>query len=422
VIRRRTHYGHLILALAVLAVFGSLGLGRFGYSMVLPAMQNDLGLSNAQTGAMQSANLLGYLLVVAFAGAAGAQYGARRIIVAGLAVVALSMALTGLAPSYRAACGARFLTGAGAAAVNVPTLALVAAWFAARRRGLASGIAVAGSSLGLVVTGALVPALLQASASAGWRTCWLVFAGLTAAIGVLAAWRLRDRPEDLGLTPIGAPPDPERRPTVARASSLAWGAVYASPHLWHLAAVYLAFGFSYIIYSTFFVQHLVRDLALPTAAAGRLWLRIGVVSMVSGLAWGALSDRWGRRLALVLIFTVQGTAYLLVGLAGHSLTAAYGSGLLFGVTAWSIPAIMAAATGDRFGPRLGSAALGLVTVVFGVGQALAPYVSGRLADATHSFAPAFTLAGLVALGLGAGGSLLLPRVAKEQARATAARP
>ena len=136
--KRGIHYGLLILALAVLAVFGALGLGRFGYSMVLPAMQSDLGLSNAQTGALQSANLVGYLLVVAFAGAAAARYGARRIIVAGLVVVAASMALTGVAPSYSAACWARFLTGSGGAAVNVPTMGLLAGWFAARRRGLAT--------------------------------------------------------------------------------------------------------------------------------------------------------------------------------------------------------------------------------------------------------------------------------------------
>jgi MFS family permease len=407
----RIHYGILILALAVLAVFGSLGLGRFGYSMVLPAMRADLGLSNAQTGAMQSANLVGYLLVVAFAGAAAARYGTRRIVVAGLAVVAVSMALTGLAPAYRATCLARFLTGVGGAAVNVPIMGLLAAWFGARRRGLASGIAVAGSSLGLVVTGALVPALLKAPGAGGWRTCWLVFAGLAAAIGILAALLLRERPEELGLHPIGALPGQASAPP-ARASSLAWGSVYASPHLWHLAVIYLAFGFSYIVYSTFFVQHAVSGLGQSTASAGRLWLRIGMVSMISGLLWGALSDRCGRGLALALIFTVQGCAYLLVGVHGESLTAAYASGALFGLTAWSVPAVMASITGDQFGPRLGSAALGLVTVVFGVGQALAPYVGGRLADTAHSFAPAFTLAGVVALVIGAGGSLLLPRAPK----------
>jgi hypothetical protein len=46
--------------------------------------------------------------------------------------------------------------------------------------------------------------------------------------------------------------------------------------------------------------------------------------------------------------------------------------------------------------------------VFGMGQALGPYLAGRIADDAHSFAPAFVLAGAVALLLGGGGTLGLP--------------
>ena len=68
---------------------------------------------------------------------------------------------------------------------------------------------------------------------------------------------------------------------------------------------------------------------------------------------------------------------------------------------------LAALAGDVFGPRLAPAALGLMTIVFGTGQALGPYLAGIIADVTRSFSPAFVIAGAVALILGAGGSLLL---------------
>ena len=80
---------------------------------------------------------------------------------------------------------------------------------------------------------------------------------------------------------------------------------------------------------------------------------------------------------------------------------------LFAITAWSVPALMAASAGDIFGARLAPAAIGLVTLVMGVGQAIGPYLAGRIADATHSFAPAFLAAGGVAVIMGAGGSWLL---------------
>ena len=55
------------------------------------------------------------------------------------------------------------------------------------------------------------------------------------------------------------------------------------------------------------------------------------------------------------------------------------SAILFGLSAWSIPAIMAAACGDALGPRLAPAALGFITLFFGIGQALGPAVAGAIA-------------------------------------------
>ena len=141
-------------------------------------------------------------------------------------------------------------------------------------------------------------------------------------------------------------------------------------------------------------------------AAGTLWMQIGMVSMVSGFIWGSVSDRFGRRIALLSVFTLQGISFSIFGLSSN-ITAVYVSAALFAVTAWSIPALMAALAGDVFGPRLAPAALGLMTIVFGMGQALGPYLAGVLADTTNSFSLAFILAGGIALAFGTGGSLML---------------
>jgi MFS family permease len=80
--------------------------------------------------------------------------------------------------------------------------------------------------------------------------------------------------------------------------------------------------------------------------------------------------------------------------------------VLFGLTAWSIPGIVAAACGDYLGPRMAPVALGFATLFFGLGQAAGPSVAGAIADATGSFAPAFLMVAGAAL-LGGVGSLLL---------------
>jgi MFS family permease len=178
--------------------------------------------------------------------------------------------------------------------------------------------------------------------------------------------------------------------------------------LWHLAAVYFGFGLSYIMFSTFFIRYLTKELGFAQNEAGLLWMKMGMLSGISGLIWGTVSDRWSRRLALICVFLLQGTGFVVLG-AYPKPAGAYVTAVLFALTAWSIPALMAALAGDLFGPRLAPTALGLMTIVFGIGQALGPYFAGQIADTANTFRPAFVLAGLIALVLGAGGSWLLPR-------------
>lgn len=406
----RLHYGIIVLAMIVLAVFGSLGLGRFGYTSILPAMQSGLGLTNTQTGELQSWNLVGYLLVVVFAGILAARYGPRIIIAASLFVVALAMLVTGLFPVFDAARVGRFLAGAGGAGANVPAMALVSSWFGAKRRGLAAGAGVAGSSVGLMVTGPLIPAILNQFGAEGWRVSWYVLAAVALCVGILCLLFLRNRPDEMGSKPVGeSESESIKRNAEKKASALDWGLVYKSRVLWYLAAIYCAFGFSYIIYSTFFVRYLVREAGFDAGGAGSLWFQVGIVTTVSGFLWGSVSDRWGRRVALIGVFILQGISFLVFGMS-RELPAVYLSSLLFGLTAWSIPALMAALSGDVFGARLAPAALGLMTIVFGIGQAIAPYFAGAVADATGSFAQAFVVAGIVAF-CGAAGAFLL-RVSK----------
>jgi len=399
----RLHYGWIVLAVGTLVVFGSLGLARFGYTMVLPDMQEGLGIDNAQTGALATANLIGYLALAVIGGVVAARYGPRVVIAAGLALAGGGMLLTGLATGFPDAAAWRVLTGIGSGASNVPVMGLLAAWFSTKRRGLASGIAVAGSALGLIFAGAVVPRILAAYGDDGWRTCWFIFGGVTLLLAVVGFVLLRNRPAELGLKPLGMD-DGDAVPD-HKAEGLQWGRVYRSGTVWHLGLVYVAFGFSYIIYMTFFTKHLIAEGGYTQDRAGELFMAMGWVSLVCGLLWGTVSDVIGRRRALIIVYLIHAVAFSLFALwttpAGFTLSA-----VLFGLSAWSIPAIMAAACGDVLGPRLAPAALGLITLLFGIGQAVAPSIAGAMADATGSFFSALLLAAGVAL-LGALGAFLL---------------
>lgn len=399
----RLHYAWPILLVCTLVVFGSLGLGRLAYSPILPNMQAGLGLSNTQGGALATGNFGGYLLLSVIGGLLAARFGPRLVISLSMLVVGLTMILTGLAQSFWAAILWRSLTGMGSGGSNIPALGLLAAWFAPRRRGLAVGIAIAGSSVALVVTGYAIPPVMASYGGDGWRAAWIIMGAAVLLLALLAWLTLRDSPAERGLRPLGD--TPETPPGDERASSLAWGSVYRSGVVWHLGLIYIAWGIAYI-YITFFNKYLVTEVGLSEQAAGRLWSLVGWLSLTCGFTWGAVSDRWGRKAGLALVYLVHAGAFALFAVAdGAALYVV--SSILFGLSAWSIPAIMAAACGDQVGPRLAPAALGFLTVFFGIGQVAGPYLAGLLADRLDTFVPAFLIAAGAAL-LGAVGALLLP--------------
>ena len=89
------HYGWIILFLIVITVFCALGLARFGYTAILPAMQDSLKLTNTQAGELQSWNLGGYLVAVLIAGICATRFGPRIVIASALFITACAMILTG---------------------------------------------------------------------------------------------------------------------------------------------------------------------------------------------------------------------------------------------------------------------------------------------------------------------------------------
>ena len=396
-------YGWVILAVSTLTVMGALGFARFGYTMILPEMQKSLHLSNAQTGSLATGTAVGYVLLAAVGGFLAARYGARRLVAISLLVVGVTMILTGAVSSFRQALVLRILTGMGSGGSNVPAMALLAAWFAPRRRGLASGIAVTGSSLGLIITGQLIPWILERSGAAGWRHSWIVLGAVVVVIGLLAWLLLRESPlEDLRT----ADPAPVRPAVQMRGGSgLDWGKVYRSGAVWHLGLVYLAFGLSYVVYVTFFVKYLVAEAGHTAEAAGDLWALVGWLSLFCGVLAGTISDLIGRKYGLALVYLVQAASYGVFAL-WRDPTGYLVSAVLFGLVAWSIPGIVSAACGDYVGSRLAPAALGFLTLFFGLGQAAGPSLAGALADATGSFSPAFLAAAGIAL-VGGMGSLFL---------------
>jgi predicted MFS family arabinose efflux permease len=379
-------YGWIIAVTGALAVLAALGFGRHSYTVIISSMKEGLGLSEVQAGDLATGTMLGYLASSVLGGALASRLGPRVVISVSLFLGAASLLFTGLAASYPSALAARILTGIASGGANVPVMGLVSSWFAARQRGVATGIAVAGSSAGLLLTGLAVPAIIAACGTTGWRVSWFVMAAAAFAAAVVCSLVLRN--------------SPAARHRQGRAPH-SLGRVLGSGRMWYLGAVYSLFGFSYIIYSTFFARYLTSEAGFSARAAGALWSGVGLASLASGFLWGTVSDRLGRKHGLAIVYALQFAGFFLFG-AWQAPAAYWLSAALFALTAWSVPAIMAAAAGDVMGARLAPAALGMLTAFFGIGQAAGPFVAARIAQASGSYRGAF----LVAAGAALAGAVL----------------
>jgi MFS family permease len=169
----------------------------------------------------------------------------------------------------------------------------------------------------------------------------------------------------------------------------------------HLGGIYFLFGLTYIVYGTFIVTTMVDRYGFGGGAAGRFWAWVGFFSLFSGTLLGKLSDRFTRKLGLVVAYAIQTTAYALAGL-GLGVTPLYFSVVLYGLAAWSIPTIMAATIADHLGPARAAAGFSFITFFFAAGQVLGPVGAGALADFTGGFELSYTLSAcftLAAIGL-----------------------
>src|SRR3974377_466489 len=181
--RHQLHYAWIIVLLGHLNVLCALGLARFGYTMILPAMKEGLQLTYAETGWLATGNFLGYLTSSLLAGLVASRWSHRRLILIALGCLAAGLTFTSLTTGFSSAFAARTFTGLARGTLYIPAMTLPTIWFAPQRRGMAAGIQTGGSGLGLILSGLMVPEILHRFGPRGWRYAWMLLATL-----VLFVW------------------------------------------------------------------------------------------------------------------------------------------------------------------------------------------------------------------------------------------
>ncbi|WP_290702898.1 YbfB/YjiJ family MFS transporter [Amphritea sp.] len=388
---KKLHYAWVIVFSGMLTLFCCMGLGRFALGMLLPSMGESLQLSYSEMGFIGTGNFIGYLVSVFLCGKMITRLGERKTIVTGLILISVSMLIVSLSEQLWLIILMYFITGIGSGAANITAMTLVAHWFTQKYRGRAAGYMIVGNGSGIMASGLLIPWLNSEWADIGWRIGWAAFAIVIALLTVFIGLLIRNKPQQLSIEPLGTDPADSTINAAAHPMSDKPSRLIA-----HIGAIYFVFGFTYVIYATFIVTTLVTEYGFSEAKAGLLWTAIGVLSVFSGALFGWVSDHFGRKTGLITVYSIQTVSYLLVALSPGEFGLLL-SMFLFGLTAFSIPAIIAALVSDMLPATEAGKVFGYVTFFFGVGQIAGPTLAGYMAELSGTFASGYLLAALLTL-------------------------
>ena len=393
-------YAAVIMAVGI-AVNLVVGFSQYVQTLTVPGMKASFTLSYTETFILVASLFLARMVTAVIAGILASRYGGRWLVIGSLVASAAAMALLGWAPNYWIALLAMIVIGAASASALVPMMGMLSPWFRATDRGTAAGIAAAGGSLAIVLTGSITPPLDRYFGSEAWRYIWYVLSVFSLASALLSRSFLRDAPP---AAPVHLPAAQRRRPPRRRPG--AWPAeVYTNPRVWLVAAMAVCSGFVQGVFTSSYGAYLNLEHNIAVSTVGALFTAVGILGIASTIIPGMLSDRAGRGLVYAGVFLIQAASYALFWLL-PDLAMFVVASILTGLTLRTAIAICAAAAGDYVPPTMAPAAFGLIGTGASIGTTISPIIAGPIADATETLQWTFAMGlGVAILGAALGAVL-----------------
>ena len=183
-LRTRPHRAWAVCLGCSLALFTVMGLGVNVFTIYQPWIIQVHGFSNAQGSWITTTRSLFTLAAMLTVNQLCARIGLRLVMTLGVVLLALSCFCFGLADSFPLYCAAGALTGlAYGYGGMVPLSLAVGHWFR-DRRGLALGLAAAGSGVSTIFVPTLITGIIQAH---GMRAAFLLEGLAVVVLGLLVS-------------------------------------------------------------------------------------------------------------------------------------------------------------------------------------------------------------------------------------------
>jgi sugar phosphate permease len=374
-------YRWIILLIAWISFLISF-VDRLAWGNVAISVGQSLGMPVAALGIFVTTFYIGYVIANFIGGFSSDWLGPRVVLAGAIIPLGVFTLLFGFTTSITMGLVVQALMGFAAGADYSACVKLITAWFDKRNRGFAMGLFLTASSLGVVVTNAVVPTILQ---TISWHAVYQILGSVTILIGISSYVLLRDKPSD---EPVVITTKPDLA-ILLRNRDLVFLALAGFGAFWG------TWGFAFWANAL-----MIRGHGLSPVSAGFIVALVGAGAIAGKPIVGLLSDWFGgvRKIPIIICLVAFGAMLLLFGMLSTELEFRVAAPIL-GVAAFVYSPLMGAMVAETVGVQRAGSATGVTAAFWQLGSVVVPVVVGLAFQATNSFYMAFvTLAAGPLLG------------------------
>jgi len=396
----KPHYAWIVAAVTFATLLMAGGIRGSPGILVVP-LETEFQWSRATISFAVGVNICMYGLIGPFAAALMESFGLRRTMLGALALIGTGVLITpAMQQSWQLVLLWGVVVGAGTGVTASVLAATVATRWFATQRGFVIGLLTSAAAAGQLV---FLPLLAAITVTYGWR--WMAFTLATVAFALipLVALLMRDRPEDLGLTPYGSKAaigEQRTKPAIGNPMRTAFNALgtgLRSRDFWLIGGSLFICGAST---NGLIGTHLIPaciDHGIPEVTGASLLAAMAAFNFVGATGSGWLSDRIDPRALLVAYYGLRGLSLVYLPFAFVSFYGMSIFAVFYGLD-WiaTIPPTIRI-TASSFGQERAAIMYGWLLVLHQIGGAMAAFVAGALRADLGTYMQAFILSGTLCL-------------------------
>jgi MFS transporter, OFA family, oxalate/formate antiporter len=364
----------------------------------------EAGWSKTETQAVFAAGLAFFAIVMVIAGRLMPKLGPQKLAMSGGVVLGLGYLLAGLLGGtdfWRIFFFVGVIGGSGIGLAYVVPIAVGMSWFP-DKKGLITGLAVAGFGFGATLWVKLAGTWGSLIADLGLSNTFTIYGIIFFVAVVLGSLWMKFPPENW--KPKGWNPTEAKAKTVLSGVQMKSGEMLKTPQ-YYMILLTFAFGASAGLMSIglmklFPMQALMAAGYSEIVASGIAGTAMAVFfSLANGLgriAWGAMSDKLGRKNSIALMMATQGIFVILFQWVAGTPALLYLGATLIGFNFGGNFALFPTITADTFGTKYIGQNYGWVFLAYGIGGIFGPILGGKLGD-MNNFSLAFIICGVLCL-------------------------